>query len=224
MNEIHALDVVVHHELQLKWYVGLVRLQHLIHDGPGGQQIRRPLNHVGIVEVEFHKCVLPAVIAVERPTTHPHRLVHVLHGGPGLIQRKVDGEVQAGRQPIDKTTTVAGRHLSLRKRNVQVGEETVQMQRCPLAGRRGTEHAENGHAADVIAALRGEGIETVQRIGQVVVQHHQADRYECIAILALAHPLSVKTILYTSKSILEPQSLDISLTAALMGRSVTQCQ
>jgi hypothetical protein len=82
MDEVHPLDVVVHHELQLIGHVGLVGLERLIHDRSGRQQVRRPLHHVRIVEVELDKGVLPAVVAVEGAATHSHRLVY------GVLRRR----------------------------------------------------------------------------------------------------------------------------------------
>ena len=133
--------------------------------------------------------------------------------GLGLVERHVDGLVQAGAQAVDEPVRVAlALRLLLGHRDEQVGEDAVEVEAAVLAiiiiitiiitiiiiliithhlaGRCGAEHAQHRHLSDVIAAMVGDQrVEAVDRRSHVVVDHHQPDGDEGVRIvlLTLAH-------------------------------------
>ena len=70
MDEIHALEVVVHHELQVEWHVTVVWLKDCSHDSSTLQQVCRPSDHPRVVEKYLQELLLSRVVAVERPASN----------------------------------------------------------------------------------------------------------------------------------------------------------
>ena len=70
MDEIHALEVVVHHELQVERHVTVVWLKDCSHDSSTLQQVCRPFDHPRVVEKYLQELLLSRVVAVERPASN----------------------------------------------------------------------------------------------------------------------------------------------------------
>ena len=68
MNEVHPLQIVVHHELQAGRHVALMWLEDLVHDGTPGQEFGGTFHHSGVVKENFYKIMLSWVVAVHRST------------------------------------------------------------------------------------------------------------------------------------------------------------
>ena len=88
VQEVHALEIIVHHELEDVRDVRFVRLEMALHDAAVLEHGRRPLNHERIVEEDLEEAMLSRMVAVEGHTAHFLNLVDVLSLDLAGIEQK----------------------------------------------------------------------------------------------------------------------------------------
>ena len=151
MNEVHPLQIVVHHELQAGRHVALMWLKDLVHDGTPGKEFGGSFHHGRVVEENFDKVMLPWVVAVHRSPRHLQGPVDMLQARVSLIHRYVDGFVQRGSQPVHKALALSSWHG-----HIHVGKDPMQMKATCLTSRGATKHPQHRHLAHLGAPKVGD--------------------------------------------------------------------